>query len=124
MAKDEFYIDAKSIQRMRDIVTKASAKYGHVDEWKQNQLCETMAGLITDPKKALDRYEAATYVFGMNTKPANIFLSRAVGLGNPDAISIRNDRNAIREGEAAKAREEERNRKFNQILQTYDLFNM
>ena len=122
-AGDEFYIDAKSIQRMKDIVTK-STRFGTVDLYKRKSLCVTMANAITDPKKALDRYEASTYVFGMNVPEANIFLDRAAELGNKEAINILADRKIISEYDKAVAREEERNKKFNKVLKTYDLFGL
>ena len=94
-AGDEFYIDAKSIQRMKDIVTK-STRFGTVDLYKRKSLCVTMANAITDPKKALDRYEASTYVFGMNVPEANIFLDRAINSKVTDIEYLRKIKNKLK----------------------------
>ncbi len=77
-------MDAKSIQRIKDIGKKAGG-----DPAKMNSLARTQANLITDGYKAFSRFECAVFFYGPFSQVALRFLDRAVELNHYDAANIK-----------------------------------
>lgn len=113
----DFYIDAKSVQRMEDIKDKKAP--GSIG--KQTTFCENMANAIKDVNKAFARYEAACHVFGVDSLQSKPFLRKAAELGHAEAKEILADQRIIKAYEVAIKREEERKRKFSTVSLTYDM---
>lgn len=80
--------DAKDIQRVNDIFTKAQQKR-HVSA---TDLAETMCKLIKDKEKAYRRYLAAAQIAGKDSRVAQIFLEKAVSLGHEEAGSVKKEK--------------------------------
>jgi hypothetical protein len=76
--------DAKDLQRIKDIQTKAKGS-----GYKENELATTMCKLIKDKEKAYRRYLAAKEIGGKKWRVAQIFLERAVELGQDKAIGVK-----------------------------------
>lgn len=115
-AVNEFYIDAKSAQRMEDIKRKAESGTRSTTDY-----CRQMADTIKDTQKAFYRYEAACHVFGLDSREAAIFFRRAIELGHPEAMKIQHNQTIIRTAEVARKEEEERRAKFKLVSLAYDL---
>lgn len=81
--------DTKSIQRMEDI--KRRYPTNTVNH------CVTMAERITDPSKAFHRYEAACYVFGVDSFESKVFLRKAATLGVSEAKRIVENQRIIKD---------------------------
>lgn len=75
--------DEKDLQRIQDIESKPYNA--------QDSAAEKMAKLIKDPQKALRRYYAAKELNLENKRIADIFLAKAVDLGNEEAKQIKKD---------------------------------
>ena len=77
-------MDAKSIQRLRDIGKKAGD-----DPEKMNTLARTQANLITDKDKAFNRFECSVFFYGPFSQVTLRFLDRAVELNCYGASTIK-----------------------------------
>jgi len=95
--------DAKDIQRVKDIFTKAKGS-----GWKAREKAETMCKLIKDKEKAYRRYLAAAQIDGKDGQVAQTFLEKAVQLGHEEAGSVKQtkvaDDKAKREAELERRR--------------------
>lgn len=84
---DEFILNEepqfKDVMRLDDILGKAKG-----DQNKQIQLATNMAKAITNPDKAMRRFEAAQEQLGDNHPVTKIFARRAKELGNPITINL------------------------------------
>jgi hypothetical protein len=90
-------MDAKSIQRLRDIGKKAGD-----DPGKMNTLARTQANLITDKDKAFNRFECSVFFYGPFSQVTLRFLDRAIELNYYGASDIKKNIMTILNHERAK----------------------